>query len=215
MHKLQCILRPRELRAFLEKYKKQHLKLLDVGCGNRSSIFIKKINPCFDIFGIDVVDYNQSPESRRLYASYLIANPETFDESIHKMNFDLIISNHNIEHCNKPDKTFAAMVERLSPGGYMFFATPSLKSINFPSRKGTLNFFDDITHEQPIDLRKMIEPYENKVQCVFYKDSYRPFFWRLVGLVFELTSRLKAKVMLGTLDYYGFEQIMWLRKLEK
>ena len=217
IHKIKCFLRPWGLRAFIGKAKKQQLNMLDVGCGNRSSIFIKNINPFLNIFGIDVVDYNQSSESKQLYTSYLIVDPENFDESVGKLNidFDLIISNHNIEHCNNPESTFEAMVKRLRVGGYMFIATPCLKSTNFPSRRGTLNFFDDPTHKQPIDLCSMIEPYENNLECIFYKHGYRPIFWRFVGFIFELNSRLKAKVKLGTWDYYGFEQIMWLRKIEK
>jgi SAM-dependent methyltransferase len=206
------------LRAFLDgAEKRRNLNLLDVGCGNRSSIFIKKINPKFDIYGIDIGDYNQSSESRSMYFSYLIVNPDVFDESIKNINldFDIIISNHNIEHCHKPDKTFAAMIERLAPGGYMFVAKPSLNTIKYPSREGTLNFYDDDTHNQPIDLCNLIAPHANNIQCIYYNHSYRPFFWRLVGFANEFRSRLKSKVMLGTWDYYGFEQIAWLQKLEK
>ena len=193
-NKLQCILRPRGLRAFLSKSENNTLKILDVGCGNKSSIFIKKINPKFQIYGIDVSDYNQTLDSKNLYADYLIAKPELFDQSITEINFefDLITSNHNIEHCNNP----------------------SLNSIYFPARNGTLNFFDDTTHKQPVDLVKLLKSQENMVRCIFYKESYRPFFWVVVGWLNEFTSRLNGKVMLGTWDYYGFEQIMWLEKID-
>ena len=215
-NKLQCILRPRGLRAFLSKSENNTLKILDVGCGNKSSIFIKKINPKFQIYGIDVSDYNQTLDSKNLYADYLIAKPELFDQSITEINFefDLITSNHNIEHCNNPEKTFKAMVAKLRPGGKMFIATPSLNSIYFPARNGTLNFFDDTTHKQPVDLVKLLKSQENMVRCIFYKESYRPFFWVVVGWLNEFTSRLNGKVMLGTWDYYGFEQIMWLEKID-
>jgi 2-polyprenyl-3-methyl-5-hydroxy-6-metoxy-1,4-benzoquinol methylase len=216
IHKIQCKLRPRGLRSFLDISEKKYLTILDVGCGNRSSIFINSINARFEIHGIDVADYNQTHESMRKYFNYHITKPVDFSYSIKNMNvnFDYIISNHNIEHCNNPLETFDAMIERLTPGGYMFVATPSIKSINFPSREGTLNFYDDITHKHPIDLRKLLALHADKVECIFFDESYRPFFWRIVGFACEFLSRLNSKVMLGTWDYYGFEQIMWLRKIK-
>jgi SAM-dependent methyltransferase len=216
IHKIQTILRPRGLRSFLANSKNKKLKLLDVGCGNKSSIFIKKVNPQIDVFGIDIGDYNQSDESKKLYTEYILSEPELFDKAIKDMNvnFDLIISNHNIEHCNNPVKTFNAMVDRLAPGGSIFIATPSMKSINFPKRSGTLNFFDDNTHNNPVDAKKLISSMSNQIECEFYSESYQPFFWRIIGFINELSSKKKKKVLLGTWDYYGFEQILWFKKIQ-
>ena len=217
IHKIQIFLRPRGLRSFLTVSKSKKLKLLDVGCGNKSSIFIKKVNPQIDVFGIDIGDYNQSDESKKLYTEYVLTEPELFDKAIKDMNvnFDMIISNHNIEHCNDPVKTFNAMVERLVPGGSIFIATPSMKSINFPKRSGTLNFFDDNTHNKPVDAKKLISAMSNKIECVFYSESYRPLFWRIIGFINEFSSKKKKKVLLGTWDYYGFEQILWFKKIKE
>ena len=213
-HNLQVALRPYGLRSFLSRSKKKS-KILDVGCGNRSSIFIKSIIPSSDVFGIDIGDYNQSVESKKLYKNYITTPPEDFHFAINniKENFDKIISNHNIEHCNNPRGTFSAMIDRLAVGGDLFIATPSIRSVNFPSRKGTLNFYDDSTHKSPIDLMEMFQSESHRIECIYYSDSYRPFFWALVGFINEYFSKKKNKNMLGTWDYFGFEQIIWIKKV--
>lgn len=76
IHRLQVALRPRGMRAFLSHYKKEKISILDVGCGNRSSIFIKSIIPKADVFGIDIEDYNQTAESKKLYTRYLTTPPQ-------------------------------------------------------------------------------------------------------------------------------------------
>lgn len=216
-HKIQTILRPRGLRSFLSMSKNKKLNLLDVGCGNKSSIFIKKINSQINVHGIDVGDYNQSEESKKKYTKYTLSDPELFDKSIRdmKVKFDLIISNHNIEHCNNPEKTFNSMIDRLAIGGYIFIATPSFKSLNFPKRSGTLNFFDDTTHKNPVDVKKLVSTESKSIECIFYSESYQPIFWRLIGLFNEIFSKSKKKVLLGTWDYYGFEQILWAKKISE
>jgi 2-polyprenyl-3-methyl-5-hydroxy-6-metoxy-1,4-benzoquinol methylase len=208
------ILRPRGLRAFLSNLKKENISVLDVGCGNRSSLFIKNIIPKSDIIGIDIQAYNQTAESKQQYARYLITPPENFDLTIRSMkeSFDVVISNHNIEHCNNPSDTFRTMIDKLVNGGQLFIATPSIRSINFPSRDGTLNFYDDKTHIKPIDLMKLFRSESHRIQCIYYTESSRPFFWRIVGWFNEYFSDIKNKTMLGTWDYYGFEQIIWIKK---
>ena len=63
---IQSTLRPKGLRSFISSLNKNYVRLLDVGCGNESSIFIKNINPAIDVHGIDICDYNQSVLSKRL-----------------------------------------------------------------------------------------------------------------------------------------------------
>jgi ubiquinone/menaquinone biosynthesis C-methylase UbiE len=213
-NKIKTMLRAKGLRSFLTTSKNQSGALLDVGCGNESSVFINSVNPKIEIHGIDVCDYNQSVKSKKLYAVYTIAPADEFDIYIKKIDgyFNYITSNHNIEHCNKPEKVFDAMIEKLMPGGMLFIASPSLSSTAFPSRMGTLNFFDDSTHKLPVDLLGLYERRSSILELVFYSKSYRPLFWRIIGFLNETASRKRKKVQLGTWDYYGFEQIMWLKK---
>ena len=104
------------------------------------------------------------------------------------------------------------MIEKLLPGGMLFIASPSLSSTEFPSRLGTLNFFDDSTHKIPVNLLSLFEKRSSNLDLVFYTTSYRPLFWRIIGFLNEIASRKSKKVKIGTWDYYGFEQIMWVKK---
>ena len=166
------------------------------------------------LYGIDIQDFNQTDYSKNLYQSYIIANQETFHRSIEniKEDFNIVISNHNIEHCDNPENTFKAMVDKTKVGGMLYIATPSLSSVNFPSRKGGLNFYDDPTHQHPIDMMKLFNSQSERLECIFYTDSLRPIFWYLFGWTMEFFSKHREKIMLGTYEYYGFEQIMWIKK---
>lgn len=162
-----------------------------------------------------MVDYNKTDNSKKEYTRYMLVDADKFDIRIKSLNFsfDLITSNHNIEHCNDPQSTFNAIFERLAPGGLMFIATPSVSSLKFPSRVGCLNFYDDDTHKYPVDLSELFKDHSDNITILFYSKSYRPIFWSLIGWALEYLSQRSRRVMLGTWDYYGFEQVMWLKKI--
>jgi SAM-dependent methyltransferase len=209
------ILRPRGLRSFLSSIKKDNCKILDVGCGNKSSFFLKRLKPNSKLYGIDVVDFDQSNESKALYEHYMISKSESFARSIQNIqeHFDIVLSNHNIEHCNDPASTFQAMIDRTALEGYLFIATPSLHSVTFPSRGAVLNFYDDPTHqEKPVDLMKLFNSESHRLECKFYSGSSKPIIWYFIGWAQEFVSRSIGRTLLGTWDYYGFEQIIWIKK---
>jgi len=95
----------------------------------------------------------------------------------------------------------------------LFIATPSLNSVSFPSRKGTLNFYDDHTHKNPIDLLHLANNTSHEIEVLHFSSNSKPFFWYFIGFLNELRSNILGKVLLGTWDYYGFEQIIWIKKI--
>ena len=109
---------------------KEDCKILDIGCG-KNSIFLKSVKPNSSIYGVDVSFFEQTNESKALYENLIICDSKDFAQSIQNIDkdFDIIISNHNIEHCEDPQSTFSAMVDKAKVGGILFFATPSLKSV--------------------------------------------------------------------------------------
>lgn len=75
MSLLRRIVKKRSVKNFINSIKDQRIKILDVGCGNKSSIWIKKIKPYSTLTGIDVVDFNQNDQSMKTYDDYILASP--------------------------------------------------------------------------------------------------------------------------------------------
>ena len=213
-HFFKKTLRPRGQRAFISSVSvKEDCKILDVGCG-KNSVFLKSVKPEASIYGVDVSFFEQTSQSKALYEKLIICESKDFAQAIRDIpqDFHVVISNHNIEHTADPVSTFRAMVDRTALGGHLFIATPSLASVDFPSRGGGLNFFDDATHQRPVDLMELFSSESHRLECTYYAKSAKPFFWWFFGWAQEHTSKRKNSIRLGTWDYHGFEQIMWLQK---
>lgn len=215
---LGLLISPHVKSSFLQNKTITHdSKILDIGCGNKSVIEIKKFLPDCDYTGIDVVDLNQDEFSKSLMEEYYISSPENFVDTIKNFGpvFDLVLSAHNIEHCDRPDETLVAMLEAVKDEGYLYMSFPSEKSINFPSRRGTLNFFDDDTHNDkpPVydNIIKIIK--DNGFEITYQSREYKPFFSYLIGFFNEPLSIIKKKVLKGTWEYYGFQSIIHAKKI--
>jgi len=207
---------PRHRTSFLLNRVKNKMttRLLDIGCGNQSARFVKEVCPNIDYIGLDVGDYNQTEESLKTMDEYLVVAPEDFADTIEKIkNIDAVISYHNLEHCNEPEKVLIAITKCLKKGGYLFMGFPSEASVNFPSRGGTLNFYDDSTHQYlPKYNEVIISLKENGMKIVFAKKQYKPFLLNKIGKRNEKESIKKNHTMEGTWAYWGFETIIWAKK---
>ena len=138
---------------------RNNAKILDVGCGNNSVIEIKHAIPNCHYTGLDVTDHNLNQESKLLMDKYITTDPKTFSVAIKSFDseFDLVISAHNIEHCEKQEEVLVNMLGAVNSEGLIYISFPTKNSVNFPSRIGTLNYFDDITHKgHPPDFDKII-----------------------------------------------------------
>ena len=204
---------PHGKMSFLS-YLNDSSRIFDIGCGNNSPYKIKKRFPNMHYTGIDVGDHNQLMPN--LADSYIISSAKNFHEAIcaHQNHFDGVISSHNIEHCYYPSLVFEGMINSLKPGGMLYVAFPTRNSINFPSRLGTLNYFDDPTHNKSvpdpltfIDIAK-----KNECEIIYFKLRYRPFLYFILGFLSEPFSFLRRKVLRGTWEFYGFETIIWLKR---
>lgn len=211
---LSAIIRPSGKISFISKLK-PNSKLFDVGCGNNSPYFVKKILPKCHYTGIDIGDYNQIKPN--LADKYIVTTPSDFANEIRRLEntFDAVISTHNLEHCNDRNETLKAMLFALKKDGELFISFPSEGSVNFPSRQGTLNYFDDETHKHtPPIFQSIVDMLdENNFQIIYSIKSYRPFLLRTLGFLFEPISKVRKKVLIGTWEYYGFESIIRAKKL--
>ena len=201
--------------GFLKKFSQQGSSVLDVGCGNDSAFQYKKAFPFIYYIGLDIQDYQNSNKGSE--DQLIICKPEDFSNQIGMLkDVDIVISRHNLEHCDEPIKVVEAICDCLKPGGIVFFAFPSRKSLHLPSRKITLNYFDDLTHNPlPPDVQKIVKILERKKLSVLkVLDPYQPMALRIVGALQEPFSALTGKVLQGTWSYHGFESIIWAQKIK-
>ena len=213
--KIAQVLRKRGVQAFLKQLSSTPV-ILDVGCGNNSPVRIKSILRSSYYVGIDVTDYNQTSGSRNLADEYIVCDPDAFTKTIDSLGqrFDGIISSHNLEHCDDRYGTLKAMAKNLKPGGYMFLSFPCAQSTSFPSRLGTLNYFDDETHQfEPPNLDEVIAVLSaENIDISYSAERYRPFLLSVIGFLMEPLSALRKRVYSGTWAYHGFETVIWAKK---
>jgi SAM-dependent methyltransferase len=214
MTSLKAFVRRRGRTSFLAKLGATPW-VLDVGCGNGSPVTFKKVNPNMVYVGLDIHDDNQG----LIADEYIITTPEQFPEAIEQRcnSFDAIVCNHNIEHCLFPSRTLRAIVGALKEGGKLYLAFPCSESERFPSRIGTLNFYDDPTHCYLPDVKEIVEIlYSEGCRVEFLAKRYRPILPFIFGLVLEPLSILTRKCMplSWTWALYGFETVIWATRAD-
>lgn len=211
---ISIVLHPNGKVHFLSRLR-EDAAVLDVGCGNNSPYLVKSILPRSVYTGIDIGDYNQTRPNKADH--YILTTPEEFASRIAAFYqcFDAVVSAHNLEHCNDRYATFEAMLRATRVGGRMYVSFPSGRSVSFPRRAGTLNYFDDPTHkESPPDLDRLLAMAERHgFKPVFVTRSNRPFWSWLIGMVLEPVSHIRRTVLRGTWEFHGFEAIMILERV--
>ena len=209
----EIFLRPNGVFSFLRTFTRSQSTVLDVGCGNNSAFLYKRDFPEIFYIGLDIGDYENTRfgfEDR-----LIITSPQNFSSAIKSTkNLDIVISKHNLEHCDEPDQVLENICDSLVDGGVLYLAFPSSTSTLLPSRKITLNFYDDPTHnEHPPNLENVIAKLEKngcEILCVFPK--YQPWLLKFIGMLQEPISKARGKVLQGTWAYHGFETVIWAKK---
>lgn len=193
--------------------------ILDVGCGNVTYKYVEQLNSKLKYTGVDIVsDYFEDSSYYKLNFIHFV-KPNDFTSYLVNMpsQYSVVLSIHNIEHCFNPEIIWQTMLEKLELNGVLYLRTPSTISVNFPSRKGTLNFYDDKTHTKPIQFEQYLENLDkSKYEVVVYKDPYYGSkLSYLIGLVFEPVSVLLKKVLSKvTWHYWGFETLLVIKRIK-
>ena len=189
-------------------------KILDVGCGNNSPFYTKSIAPDCYYVGLDIGEYNQKKPN--LADEYIVVAPEDFVGEIRKFKncFDAVISSHNLEHCGDREGVLLAMLYSIKENGMLYISFPSVDSISFPARAGSLNYKDDSTHEGlPPDFGEIISIISSKKFDITYATTrYQPPIRWLIGLFHEFESASERAVKAETWAFWGFETVIWARK---
>lgn len=130
------------------------ISVLDIGCGNNSSVHTKHWFPDCRYCGADIQRYNLDDQAvASIDEFYLVGADGSGYEAIPDGAFDLVIMNHVIEHMSDPWPIIAAACSKLKYGGYIWIAFPSVRSLAFPSATHSLNYCDDRTHVRVVDVK--------------------------------------------------------------
>jgi len=197
---------------------RENANVLDVGCGNDSPYITKTIRKDIHYVGLDIETYHQSSVSFEAADDFIFAKPLKFHEKIDDFpdNFDAIICSHNLEHCHDYASVTNSMLNSLHKGGTIYISFPCEESVNFPSRAGCLNFYDDPTHKNVINYNYYIN-HLNKMglKIQFSRKRYRPIIPFLIGLLYEPFGYIfnKQAPAGGTWALYGFETIIIAKKI--
>ncbi len=200
--------------AFLRRFGKNP-SILDVGCGNKSPEKTKIQLPNSYYCGVDISEADS--ETTNFADRYVRCESESFDKCIASLgeDFDVVISSHNLEHCDDRWSTLASMVGRVKSGGSIYLAFPTEISVNFPSREsGCLNYYDNEEHiDSPPDFSRIIDFLkENDFEITFSCRQYRPAIPWAIGLIADRFHRYFNRVGIFTWEFFGFESIIWAKK---
>lgn len=186
-------------------------RILDIGCGNNSPSTTKRWFPDCHYSGADIAQYNNSEQDIAAIDTFY---PLGLDGSgysvIPDKSYDFIILHHVIEHMESPAPILATICSKLKPGGYIWIAFPSLRSLSLPSAEGTLQFCDDPTHVHVPEIREISNILLTNGVKILNAGRSRDFVRTLIGVAILplaflrrlLTGRMSSK---GLWYVLGFE----------
>lgn len=139
---------PMKFRYVRGRLSSTALRILDVGCGNSSPSITKRWFPGSHYSGADIQRYNLSEaDDAAMDAFFMLGVDGSGYDAIPDASYDFVILNHVLEHMTAPDPILASLCAKLKPGGLIWIAFPSERSLGLPpSVDETLQFCDDSTH---------------------------------------------------------------------
>lgn len=182
-------------------------RILDIGCGNGSPTVTKRWFPGCHYAGADIQRYKLSDADVRAMDEFFELGPDGSGyDAIPEASYDFVILNHVVEHMREPAPIVAALCKKLRPGGYIWIAFPSERSLTLPhSEDETLNFYDDPTHIYLPKLGEISDILLANGVGVLDAGRSREGFWTSIADVVKLGKRKVRKVLTGKFSGRG----MW------
>lgn len=184
-----------------------NLRILDIGCGNGSPSAAKRWFPGCYYAGADIQRYNNRDEDvAAMDDFFLVGSDGSGYSAIPDSSYDFVILNHVLEHMAEPGPILAALCAKLKPGGYLWIAFPSLRSLSLPHAEDeTLQFCDDPTHVYLPDIREVANILLAHGVKVLHAGRSREGFFTTLSDMFKLPKRLLKRLVTGKFSARG----MW------
>lgn len=185
-------------------------RILDIGCGNGSPTATRRWFPGCHYAGADIQRYNLSDADLAAMDAYfpLSVDGSGYD-AIPASSYDFVILNHVIEHMADPRPVVATLCGKLKPGGYLWIAFPSVRSLSLPhSVDETLNFYDDPTHICLPNVEEIAGIVRASGVEVLDAGRSRETLLTTIADTFKLGKRLLKKLITGKFSGRGMWYIL-------
>lgn len=199
----RCPMKFRLLRGRLPRA----ARILDVGCGNNSPTVTRRWFPGCHYAGADIQRYNLTDADVAAMDEFFAVGADGSGyAAIPEASYDFVILNHVVEHMADPAPIVAALCARLKPGGFIWIAFPSLRSLALPhSEDETLQFCDDPTHVRVPGVREMANILLAHGVTVLHAGRSREGFFTTLADLLKLGKRLAIRLFTGRFSGRG----MW------
>jgi SAM-dependent methyltransferase len=201
---------PVKFQYVRHRFSSASIRILDIGCGNNSPSVTKRWFPESYYAGADIQRYNLSGEDdAAMDAFYLLGKDGSGYAAIPDDSYDFVILNHVLEHIAAPALVLAAVCTKLKPGGYIWIAFPSLRSLSLPSSEDeTLHFCDDPTHVYLPGIREVANILLANGVKVVHAGRSREGFLTTLADVTKLIKRYMRKIVTGRFSGRGLWYIL-------
>jgi 2-polyprenyl-3-methyl-5-hydroxy-6-metoxy-1,4-benzoquinol methylase len=199
---------PVKFKLARTKLKNSKPRILDIGCGNNSPSTTKKwFGGCF-YAGADIQEYNlNQADIDAMDVFYNLGWDGSGYDQIPDETFDFVIMNHVIEHMPSALDTLGTICQKLKPGGFIWIAFPSERSLSLPSAEGTLQFCDDPTHVWLPCVREVSNALLSKRVRVLHAGRSRDLPRAGIGVVMLPIAFLK-RALTGSMSCKGLWYIL-------
>lgn len=201
-------------RRFLSK----KISILDIGCGPDSYKFTKKWIPKCKYVGLDHINLNDFISNKNTDDIFIEGDLSKKDylyklDSL-KLNFDLIIISHVIEHLNNGIELIKDLEKFLKPNGFMYVETPSPRTLKFPKAEGFLNFYDDPTHKRLFYPHEIDDAFHSSglrvVKSSVRRIFFRAIFFGIISISLNLFWYLPFKRKIKSAGLWDLLGVAWV-----
>jgi SAM-dependent methyltransferase len=195
------------------------VKILDVGCGNNSPTRTKRYYPKCLYYGLDIISHDDAGDKNLAAMEQFFEIDLSNISSLSKIPdlfFDCIILSHVVEHLENGTEVIAVLLQKLVVGGVIYVEFPSPKSVNFPSMRGSLNFYDDPSHVRVYQLEEISTVLSNNGFSITRAGTRRSLKRILFLPLYALVSLVYHGYVGGSVlwDFFGFADYLIAVKIQ-